>query len=565
MVDFSPTSPFAAAGSARLGAVSAPTTSPAADARGDFRGAFQDVTEAQTVEESHRRSAREDLCDGTSNALSAVAQADAEPRMSTEHGGDPSREPDSVVENGTESTLSPQQSRASLEAAATGNVAAEIEAVRANPTVALSSPAVSQARVASQSVEGQSSSVAPFLATVQADASTSVDRAESGVSLSSVEPIKLQLSPKESTQALQLALALRPQLASPSQASTFTSAAARAQQPNTAKQAATSALSTASALELPFSVLEHSFLPSPRMAGRAAMDASAHEASRIGASLANGNASAQAIASRLTAVESQIALANQAETVTTIEAEPMPLQASPNGATAASTPSLANTGVVASQIGMVQSSPSAPQATQAVLLAPEFAAASAPAPELAAQSNSKLVARGLAALTQQRGGTLSIRLDPPELGAVQVKMVMDQGSVRVDFRAATPEARAILEMHLGALRGALESQGLHVDRLQVEGTATPSTLQRGANAEQASAALASGDRRATIAANTHNDASQDRSNQQQSSARQDSAHGESRGRQDHGARSGSGTRARAADALQTADSFASALLNGARS
>ena len=81
------------------------------------------------------------------------------------------------------------------------------------------------------------------------------------------------------------------------------------------------------------------------------------------------------------------------------------------------------------------------------------------------------VARGLQALTAQRGGTLVMRLDPGNLGQVRMEMSLDAGRVQVVIAAAGDAARGLLRENLGVLRHALEDRGFAVERLTVESTA----------------------------------------------------------------------------------------------
>jgi flagellar hook-length control protein FliK len=83
-----------------------------------------------------------------------------------------------------------------------------------------------------------------------------------------------------------------------------------------------------------------------------------------------------------------------------------------------------------------------------------------------AQFSSRVV-RGLSAMVNQRGGVMNMRLDPPELGQLRVQMTIIRGTVSADFQAATPQAHALLEKNMVALRNALEGQGLTVERLAV--------------------------------------------------------------------------------------------------
>ena len=81
------------------------------------------------------------------------------------------------------------------------------------------------------------------------------------------------------------------------------------------------------------------------------------------------------------------------------------------------------------------------------------------------------VARGLQALSSQRGGTLVMRLDPGNLGQVRMEMSLDAGRVQVVISAAGDAARGLLRENLGVLRHALEDRGFAVERLTVESTA----------------------------------------------------------------------------------------------
>jgi flagellar hook-length control protein FliK len=85
------------------------------------------------------------------------------------------------------------------------------------------------------------------------------------------------------------------------------------------------------------------------------------------------------------------------------------------------------------------------------------------------------VVRGLAAMVNQRGGVMKMRLDPPELGELRIQMTIARGIVSADFQASSPQAHALLEKSIAALRSALEGQGLAVDRLTVHMSSTGST------------------------------------------------------------------------------------------
>ncbi len=122
----------------------------------------------------------------------------------------------------------------------------------------------------------------------------------------------------------------------------------------------------------------------------------------------------------------------------------------------------------------------------------------------------KRVVRGMSTMISRHGGSMTMRLDPPELGQLKVQMSIVRGVVTASFIASTDSARQLLERNLGMLRTSLENQGLTVERLAVQTAAATSS---------------------NGAATTGRD---DPGQQQQQSAdgRRDAANGESRGRRD---------------------------------
>jgi flagellar hook-length control protein FliK len=90
-----------------------------------------------------------------------------------------------------------------------------------------------------------------------------------------------------------------------------------------------------------------------------------------------------------------------------------------------------------------------------------------------ARLNAARLSRGLAAAVQQRGGGVTLRLTPAELGTVRVQLQMQGASVQAQLHTQTDQARAMLQTQLTQLRASLESQGLTVDRLSVHTTSGP--------------------------------------------------------------------------------------------
>jgi flagellar hook-length control protein FliK len=134
--------------------------------------------------------------------------------------------------------------------------------------------------------------------------------------------------------------------------------------------------------------------------------------------------------------------------------------------------------------------------------------------EDAPNNTSARVVRGLTAMLNQRGGVMTMRLDPPSLGQLRVQMTVARGVVTAQFQPATLEAQALLERSLATLRISLESQGLTVERLTVH--AAPATT-------------------------AGREAAEDQSQQQQQQASRhqpDAGHGRSRGRGDEQPRDG---------------------------
>ena len=61
-----------------------------------------------------------------------------------------------------------------------------------------------------------------------------------------------------------------------------------------------------------------------------------------------------------------------------------------------------------------------------------------------------------------------IRLDPPELGALQVLVHMRDGAMTASFQTSSDDATKLLSHSLGQLKQVLESQGVSVDKLHVQ-------------------------------------------------------------------------------------------------
>jgi flagellar hook-length control protein FliK len=81
--------------------------------------------------------------------------------------------------------------------------------------------------------------------------------------------------------------------------------------------------------------------------------------------------------------------------------------------------------------------------------------------------NTARLARGLQSALAQQGGSVTLRLTPPDLGTVRIQLQVQAGQVSANFQAGNETARAMLNHQMMHLRTALEAQGLSVERLTV--------------------------------------------------------------------------------------------------
>ncbi|HOW73135.1 MAG TPA: flagellar hook-length control protein FliK [Phycisphaerae bacterium] len=84
-----------------------------------------------------------------------------------------------------------------------------------------------------------------------------------------------------------------------------------------------------------------------------------------------------------------------------------------------------------------------------------------------AESIEKL-ARVLRSQLGTRNSSMSLRLDPPELGSVRIEVRMQDQTLTVKFQVDTQAGHNVLQSRLDALRQTLEQQGVRVDQVTVE-------------------------------------------------------------------------------------------------
>ena len=78
------------------------------------------------------------------------------------------------------------------------------------------------------------------------------------------------------------------------------------------------------------------------------------------------------------------------------------------------------------------------------------------------------VSRAIEFADQRGGGPVEMRLSPPELGSLQVKIQVKDGVMTAKMEVETPAARNALLDNLPALRDRLEQQQIRIDKFDVE-------------------------------------------------------------------------------------------------
>lgn len=91
--------------------------------------------------------------------------------------------------------------------------------------------------------------------------------------------------------------------------------------------------------------------------------------------------------------------------------------------------------------------------------------------------NTARLTRGLANAVQQRGGAVTLRLTPPEMGTVRIQMQITGTNVSASFHAESASAQTLLTQQLAQLRTSLETQGMNVERLSVQPLASTTSSQ----------------------------------------------------------------------------------------
>lgn len=102
-----------------------------------------------------------------------------------------------------------------------------------------------------------------------------------------------------------------------------------------------------------------------------------------------------------------------------------------------------------------------------------------------ADSNHEPIVTGVKAQLLPHGGSMQIRLDPPELGALKVMVEMRDGAMTATFQTSNEEATRLLSHSLNQLKHVLEGQGVSVERLQVQQAPKGESASSGGNNDDA--------------------------------------------------------------------------------
>jgi flagellar hook-length control protein FliK len=100
--------------------------------------------------------------------------------------------------------------------------------------------------------------------------------------------------------------------------------------------------------------------------------------------------------------------------------------------------------------------------------APAAAAPKLPPQQQFIEDNHPKIVTGVSGQLMPDGGTMQIRLDPPELGTVQVTIHMKNGVMSAAFETANDESTRLLSHSLGQLKSSLEATGVAVEKMHVQ-------------------------------------------------------------------------------------------------
>jgi flagellar hook-length control protein FliK len=103
------------------------------------------------------------------------------------------------------------------------------------------------------------------------------------------------------------------------------------------------------------------------------------------------------------------------------------------------------------------------------------------------EANHPKIVTGVHGQLLPNGGTMQIRLDPPELGALQVTVHMRDGVMTAAFETSNDDATRMLSHSLNQLKSALESTaGISVEKLHVQQSSRQESHGQGGDQQQQS-------------------------------------------------------------------------------
>lgn len=122
---------------------------------------------------------------------------------------------------------------------------------------------------------------------------------------------------------------------------------------------------------------------------------------------------------------------------------------------------------VAQALGQPPSAPTSSTGSAALDQAPQTEDTQSSTSSDFSETNHPKIVSAITGRLLPNGGAMQIRLDPPELGAMQLRVEMRDGVMTASFETSNDQATRLLSHSLGSLRTALEAQGVNVQKLQV--------------------------------------------------------------------------------------------------
>ena len=102
-----------------------------------------------------------------------------------------------------------------------------------------------------------------------------------------------------------------------------------------------------------------------------------------------------------------------------------------------------------------------------------------------ADTNHEPIVTGVKAQLLPHGGSMQIRLDPPELGGLKVMVEMRDGAMTATFQTSNEEATRLLSHSLNQLKHVLEGQGVSVERFKCSRCPKGDSASSGGNNDDA--------------------------------------------------------------------------------